>query len=290
MRLILLLVTGTFFLSAILTPWANSLLHLIVPNHPWPFSRVYDRVAMLVLIVLVVVFRKQFDLEMVRENLRSKSRIFPLVVGFSLTLGASLLVFAVLLTGSMFYLTERSISQALTKFVFIVASAVLISFLEETFFRGILFRKLYEKSSVVRAAILSSLTYAAVHFISPIKKFEVNGFDPLSGFVYTSKLFTRFLNPDALGAIFGLFLVGMLLCHVFYRVRNLYLCIGLHAGWVASVKLGLYFLSLRPGMNFPVGVGQRYFFISEPITWLSIVGVWGAFLLLNRYKLLNKNV
>ena len=69
----------------------------------------------------------------------------------------------------------------------------------------------------------------------------------------------------------GLFLIGLVLCYAFERTGNLYLAIGLHAGWIFGLKtirvfgdysrqnLGWLFGSINPKI------------VSGIATWLGVV-------------------
>ena len=120
-------------------------------------------------------------------------------------------------------LLERSFSALM--------GGLLLGWLEEAIFRGMLFRMFYTATKPLAAIILSSLVFAAVHFkhvpaelgepVTWYSGFIVAGYQSVA--VFFEVRWLEFLN---------LVLVGMVLILVFMRTRNLVACMGLHAGWV----------------------------------------------------------
>ncbi|HSK28365.1 MAG TPA: CPBP family glutamic-type intramembrane protease, partial [Candidatus Limnocylindria bacterium] len=167
-------------------------------------------------------------------------------------------------------------------------SGAFAGFLEEVFFRGILFKGLYQEGRALRAYVLANLFYSAIHFVKPGKPYYLDGFEPLAGFQHLLLTFTPFLEPlELLPGIFGLFLIGVVLSFALARTGKLYLSIGLHAGWIISLKtvrvfgdysredLGWVFGSIDPKI------------VSGVATWFGIamVGVAVHFLTRNRSRL-----
>lgn len=110
-------------------------------------------------------------------------------------------------------------------------AALLLSWLEEAIFRGMLLRIFWTAFARVAAVVISSFVFAIVHFkrvpwdrdaeVGIGSGLEVAAMGVFS-FVYTFEFF-HFVN---------LFLAGVLLSMVFIRTGNLAACMGLHAGWV----------------------------------------------------------
>jgi membrane protease YdiL (CAAX protease family) len=64
------------------------------------------------------------------------------------------------------------------------------------------------------------------------------GANALAGIQHLFTTFSPFLDPlPLLPGIFGLFLIGVVLSFALSRSGNLYLAVGLHAGWVFSLKM-----------------------------------------------------
>jgi membrane protease YdiL (CAAX protease family) len=130
-----------------------------------------------------------------------------------------------------------SLAEALGIIASAFASGVFAGTLEEIFFRGLLFKGLYDAGRPLRAYLLANLFYSALHFVKPGKAYFLTGLEPLAGFRHLLKTFTPFLDPlSILPGIFGLFLIGIIVSFALVRTGKLYLSIGLHAGWIISIK------------------------------------------------------
>ena len=114
-----------------------------------------------------------------------------------------------------------------------IMSGMIVGFVEETVFRGVVLRMFYTALSPITAVIVSALFFAAVHFKKiPDSLWIDNTVSLGSGFyvgfwvmlsVVLSFEFFKFIN---------LFFVGLILNLLFLKTRLLLPCIGLHAGWV----------------------------------------------------------
>ncbi len=118
------------------------------------------------------------------------------------------------------------IFQAVAEALFV---GLLVAFLEEAIFRGMIFRLFYTSMRPWAAVILSALLFAAVHFKKvPVEpdpswwaSFEV-AFRSFFGVIFTFECI-RFTT---------LVLAGIALNLIFLRSGSLLPCVGLHAGWV----------------------------------------------------------
>jgi membrane protease YdiL (CAAX protease family) len=133
-----------------------------------------------------------------------------------------------------------------------LVTGLVVAFIEETFLRGAMMTAIARESGFVRAIVLTSLVYAATHFIGKYRDGDQvswrSGLDMLAG---TFKSFAHF--GGILDAFLCLFGVGVLLGLVRARAGNIAACIGLHAGWVAVI-----FVVRETSMRNPTG----------PATWL----------------------
>ena len=115
-------------------------------------------------------------------------------------------------------------------------AGLLIAVIEEVFFRGAMFSAIRRTSNFWLAATLTSLLYAALHFVRPAP--PVGEVDWTSGIVMLSGAFYRYSDFAAIADSFiALFIVGLFLAVVRERSGGIALCIGLHAGWVFVIKL-----------------------------------------------------
>jgi membrane protease YdiL (CAAX protease family) len=128
--------------------------------------------------------------------------------------------------------------ESLSRLISAFFAGSFASFLEEIFFRGILFLGLRDTGHPWAAYVFANLFYSVLHFVKPGEPYFLNGIEPLAGFRHLSSTFEPFYHPlDLLPGIFGLFLIGVILSYALARTGNLYLSIGLHAGWVFGLKV-----------------------------------------------------
>jgi uncharacterized protein len=231
-------------LTSILSPWfamaADWVSGQWLGVERFPFSRIFNRTFMFSGVVLFFLCRRLLRIGNLAElgfvSLRRGGG--DLLRGWSLAVGS---LAALLLAMSLAQVFEPyfrlSLSRSLSRSLSALLSGVFAGSLEEIFFRGILFKGLLQNGRLVRAIVLSSLFYAALHFVKPGEPYFVDSFDPLAGFRHLSYTFTPFLEPlNILPGMFGLFLLGVVLSYAFFRTANLYLAIGLHAGWIFGLK------------------------------------------------------
>ena len=112
-----------------------------------------------------------------------------------------------------------------------LAGGLIIGWLEEAIFRGMVLRMFATAMKPGLAVILSAAVFAAVHFKS-VPDGLGEPFHWYSGFfVAAYQSISVFLTVEVLDFA-NLFLVGVVLNLVFLRTGSLIGCMGLHAGWV----------------------------------------------------------
>jgi len=258
--------------GSLLAPGAYELLLKINPDLSWPYSRIFDRVAMLVAAITIITYRKRFSLDSVKKLLKTHRRTFQLLVGVTLSLGISILILPCLVKADLLAWNIRDSGYYFSKVPKVILGAALTALIEEIFFRGIVFVNLKRSFSVVTAITFTSALYATVHFIAPIKSWVYPGYSLFVGFDYLAQVFGALTDPRLLAPWLGLFLVGIVLAIAVIKTGSLYLSIGLHAGWILIVKSTLYLTQfgsaaapdLTPFL-------ERYFLVSQPIAWGSII-------------------
>ena len=83
----------------------------------------------------------------------------------------------------------------------------------------------------------TSVLYAFVHFLQPEMHVDPGALGWASGFVLLVDAFAFLFSPlQVLDSFLALFAAGILLALVRVRTNRLALCIGIHAGWVFSIK------------------------------------------------------
>ncbi|WP_020158978.1 CPBP family intramembrane glutamic endopeptidase [Methylobacter marinus] len=163
--------------------------------------------------------------------------------------------------------------------------ALIISWIEEPLFRGILLTGLQRKLSVTAAIIISATYYAVLHFLDASTNIPYQELTILSGFELLGEAFANLLNPEILPAFWALIMVGIFLGILRTRIKaSLGLCIGCHTCWVWQIKMSksvfntnfssdyLYLVSSYDGVIGPLVTG-----------WLSLAII--GFIL---YRRINK--
>jgi uncharacterized protein len=116
-----------------------------------------------------------------------------------------------------------------------IVTGLTVALIEETFLRGAMQTAITRESGARLAIVLTSLVYAATHFIG---RYRVAAADvnPGSGIDLLTHSLGVFAHPlTILDAFLCLTAVGILLGMVRARTGNIAAPIGLHAGWVAVI-------------------------------------------------------
>lgn len=207
------------------------------------FHRVASRIAMLTLLVgFVLVARRLKVADRVSLGYGAPRREFLKSLGGGLLLGAvtMLPVLATMVLLNMRDLRPEfapGIGHWATLVLTGLITGLVVALIEETFLRGAMQTAITRESGAVTAVVLTSLVYAATHFIGKYRAAPGDlgwgsGLDMLAG------TFSSFAN---FGGILDAFLclagVGVLLGLVRARTGNIAACIGLHAGWVMVISV-----------------------------------------------------
>jgi membrane protease YdiL (CAAX protease family) len=130
---------------------------------------------------------------------------------------------------------HKSGSELLYALFMGVISGLVIAAIEEPVFRGFLHSQFARRWGGAVATVGSSLIYAGVHFIR--SRSEPESVSWHSGFDVLFSAFSAFARPETIGPFLTLFVAGAWLCLVRQKSGHLGWGIGLHAGWVAVIKL-----------------------------------------------------
>jgi len=152
-------------------------------------------------------------------------------------------------------------------------SAVVVSVLEESLFRGGI-NGLFRRSLGVNAALwATAILFALVHFIKPDQSVKVNEVFWWSGFALLPHSFHQFAKPMLfLGGFVTLLTFGLILGIAANRTRALWMSIGIHAGLV-FVKLGFEKVTDRRVEYLP-WIGPELQVGLIPVAVLVLAGVW----------------
>jgi membrane protease YdiL (CAAX protease family) len=250
----------------------------------WPFSRVFDRVAMVAALLTLIRLRR----------FTGWSELGPLLgvrpgppgprfgsFGFSergAELAAGLLAAVAAVGAGVAWAfaagrlgpPETAIDPVTTQLLSILFGSTLAASIEEVFFRGLLLGSFAAHLRWPTAAWVSSALYAGIHLLASDPGFVVRGFEPGAGFRYLGHALARQLEPAALPPLAGLFLAGLVLALIVRLTGSLYYAVGLHAGWAASfriVRRATHVLSEIPGTSF---LATHHFLVGTPWAWAAI--------------------
>ena len=243
---LLIFVMLVLALTALISPWAATAWNLIsgaealAPEDRIPFSRFFDRFFIVsgILLFFFLSIAAQDRLAVSIGSLTADARSVDVAIGVCLALGSMFALGLVMsLAGAYEPFFRLSLGESVGQYVKAILTGFTVGFLEEIFFRGIIFRGLLQDWKALPAFITANLFYSALHFVRPAEKFFLSAMDPWAGFRHLFFTFAPFLEPAEIApGIIGLLLIGIVLSYAFLRTGTLYLAIGLHAGWVISIK------------------------------------------------------
>jgi membrane protease YdiL (CAAX protease family) len=264
------LLSPWFALSA---DWISSQWPFLLPER-YSFAKIFNRTFMISGILLFFFCRRLLgiarpaDLGLTRLSDGSRD----IAIGWLFAAASMALLAAVMTLYDVFTPFFRlSLGESIRRCASALAAGAFTGLLEEVFFRGILFKGLFQQGQV-RAYLGANLFYSALHFVKPSDADSMEAFDPLAGVRHLASTFTPFLEPlPLLPGIFGLFLIGVVLSFAFYRTANIYLAIGLHAGWVFGLKtLRVFGDFRREDLDWMFGSTDPKV-VSGVFTWIGIV-------------------
>jgi uncharacterized protein len=268
-------------LTSILSPWFALCANWLVDHLPglehYSFSRIFNRTFMISGIVLFFICRRLLKIGKLSELgfVTLGQGGSDLLRGWTLAVTSMAALVLAMSVGEVFEPFFRlSFSRSLSRCFSGFLSGVFAGTLEEIFFRGILFKGLLQGGRLFRALVLSSLFYSALHFVTPGEPYFVKEWDPMAGFRHLFYTFTPFLEPlNLLPGMFGLYLLSSVFTYAFLRTGNLYLAVGLHAGWIFSLQSMRVFGDYkREDLGWLFGSTDPKI-VSGVATWIGIVSV-----------------
>jgi len=205
-----------------------------------------------------------------RGGFRRENRGRLVAYGALLGCGLFLTYFAIVVSAGGLVWGPAPVSYLLRKIPQYAIGALAIAFLEELFFRGVVFRSMLRDWGMKTGLVVSSGVFAVLHCISGGQR-VTPGWDPLIGARLFKAYFTdssgSFL-PD-LRLMVGLFLLALLLSFLFLKTGSLWASVGFHAAVVFTSKIQKQ-LFVRTS-DFPQWLfGDRVFIISGLLCWILI--------------------
>ena len=252
LRLLAFIYLGTLLFAAIIAPpvyWLIAKWASIAPNDlnsylsQKDFADYFDRLRWVPLVLMIVWLIRASGLRSWRalglhgdqEGRRMSGRGFVIGVGLVLAVAAlHVLGTEVQVKGGIDFIKGANIV------VKALAGGLILGFLEEIVFRGLVFRIFYTACSPIWALGLSAAFFAYTHFEMPDAVWDQTSGEVTwsSGFfVGYWTLFGIFVEPDWLLRFINLTLLGVMLTLLFLKKRSLMFCVGIHAGIVTTLLL-----------------------------------------------------
>lgn len=239
----------TFFLFVVLL--AVSLVLAAVVTYPaWllvgmvsiePVHRVMHRVAMLFALIGLVYLTRRLglaDRASMGYGLPRREFARQLLIGWLCGVGLMVPLVTLLMGLDIREMKLGFDESLLALLVGGVVSGLAVAFIEETFFRGVLFTAISRTSGVIAATVAPSLLYAALHFLGGRLRVPADEVSYIHGFEVLGKLFERYAEPLTFADSFiALAMLGVLLSLVRMRTGAIAACIGLHAAGVCAIAV-----------------------------------------------------
>jgi len=264
---------------------------LVSPLFNEPFSRVASRVGMLIVLVgfvFVARLTKVSDRQSLGFGLPVREFTREVVAAF--LLGILLMLPAV---GTMLLFGMRTlepgvalgIPDLLVLLFNGIASGLIIALIEETFLRGAMQTAITRESGAALAIGLTSVLYAAFHFVSGRYHVAPEDVGFYSGLHMLGVVLKGFTEPALIvDSFLCLTAVGVLLGIVRALTGNIAACIGLHAGWVMVIYVLRQITMPNPDSPAAWLLGNYDGFIGWMVlAWTPVIG-WILYLWYGRRK------
>lgn len=230
------LLAGALLLAAALTYPAWLLVGTVSVE---PVHRVMNRLAMLIALIGLIVLTRRLGLAnrlALGYGLPRGEFFRQLGIGWAAGIGLMLPLVALLLALDVRQIKPGLDGDLLPLVLGGIVSGFAVAFIEETFFRGVLFSAVARSSSTRAAIIAPTLLYAALHFLGGKLRVPPEEVRWIHGFEVLSRLFERYAQPLALvDSFLALVALGVLLSMVRLRTGAIAGCIGLHAAGVCAI-------------------------------------------------------
>ena len=238
---------GVVVLSALVAPWAFILVHPHLPKVP--FHRVFDRVLLVVALTGLWPLLRSLGLQSWRELGFPRTGTWwrHAAIGYAVGVASFVVAGALLVAlGERSFDANLSADALVMQVLKFAATGIVVAIVEETFFRGGVQSALQRGFGTITALIVTSAIYSAVHFLKP-----KGGASDLaiwsSGFEHLWRVIS--LSARSPGTAVGfvtLFIAGLILGWAFTKTRALYFPVGVHAGWVVTLKTFALLTGGRP--------------------------------------------
>lgn len=209
---------------------------------PWPFHRVYGRIALLAAVAALVCWCRRFGV----SSRRDFGYGLPRVRFCTTALLAGVLGIVTAGAGAAFLLTQgiRVVAdpasllgpaRLLQLILIALASGIAVALIEETVMRGALHSAIARESGELSALLAIAPLFAVLHFFA---KQHIDAPGWASGFVLLARSFAPLADLRAvLDSLLAWMALSMVLSLTRILTGNIAVAVGLHAGWVTVLRL-----------------------------------------------------
>ncbi|SEO73050.1 CPBP family glutamic-type intramembrane protease [Propionispora vibrioides] len=223
----------------------------------WPFSWIYNfllmnfpvlasvdaddillRVTMVIVALVVWYVYSRFNLPSMQLGKLNRRRTSLLIYSFIIGCVAVLAFYtAKCLMGYGFLEWERFPADHIWRtLLWYLLGALTVAFIEEAFFRGIVYKAFWrDLQNKMPAALLAAAFFGSLHWISFawLLRWAAGEENLIQTFVSL-----EFINASSVGMFFFITALGLLLIYTYEYMGSLYAAIGLHAGMVFAARVG----------------------------------------------------
>jgi membrane protease YdiL (CAAX protease family) len=269
---------GVGLFAAIFSPALWSLL-----NGEYLLEKVFQKTGLLLLTLLAIhqvrtsIFAPQPDtikLSISKQLIRFSQSwlIGVLILSVPIYL---LLAMEIRVADTQVVISSTKISRHLISALWI---GLIVGLIEEYVFRGWLLGWLQSKLNTIQsigqtsAVILSAFYFALLHFLKPVVDHNNQNDSISAGFDVFLRSLKHLINHSDWDTFIALFLAGILLGLIKTLYNNgLILVIGIHAGWIFSIKATKSLTNSNPGNQWQFLVGQDGIVGYLSAGWLGII-------------------
>lgn len=231
-------IVGTLVLAALAAWPVYQLAHALQPD--WPFHKVVGRFWQLLMIAGIAITVWRLGLRGRADWGYGLPRArFLQQAGAGLAIGVATMLpmaLALVALGIRNPLPGFDAPMLLSGIAAGAVTGLIVALVEETFFRGLMFRAVQRESGPATAILATALLYSAIHFLARVKVPHAEvAWD--SGMTLLAAALARFVDPAPIAdAFITLAIVGLLLGLVRQWTGSIAACIGLHMGWICVIK------------------------------------------------------
>ncbi len=240
---------GTLLLAAVLSPFLFKAVTWLTEHAPSflpkalrdratidQFPRYFDRIRLFGTLCTLPLFVKLCRIKSIKEIGFTR----PVFKYFFMGLGWGLLIIALSGLGeygvnhsSLYFFQPENIFYTMGM---VLLSALVVAFIEETLFRGVMLRFFMQGMRPSYAILVGAFFFSYVHFTKVYWGGETS-ITWLSGFTVAWKTLFSVAYTIQWVKFLNLFLVGIFLNLVLLESRSIWLCMGIHASWIFLYKM-----------------------------------------------------